>query len=99
LFPKFRSKLSLKACSEPIHPPTTDPLRMSLINEALKKAQKQRTQDVSSGSPTGTAPLPEAAPAPRRVVKRSQPMPAQTLVIVGAACLVIVGVVAVGFGS
>lgn len=70
---------------------------MSLINEALKKAQKQRTQDVSSGSPTGTTPMPESAPAPRRVVKRSQPMPAQTLVIVGSACLVIVGVVAVGF--
>lgn len=69
---------------------------MSLINEALKKAQKQRTQDVASGPPAGTPPSPESAP-PRRVVKRSQPMPAQTLVIVGGACLVIVGVVAIGF--
>ncbi len=69
---------------------------MSLINEALKKAQKQRTQEVSSSSPPGSPPVPESAP-PRRVVKRSQPMPAQTLVIVGGACLVIVGVVAAGF--
>ena len=70
---------------------------MSLINEALKKAQRQRTQDVSPSSSTGSPPSPEGTPPPRRVVKRSQPMPAQTLVIVGAACLMIVGVVAAGF--
>lgn len=69
---------------------------MSLINEALKKAQRQRTQEVSPSSPPGSPPSPESAP-PRRVVKRSQPMPAQTLVIVGVVCLVIVGVVAAGF--
>ena len=70
---------------------------MSLINEALKKAQRQRTPDVSSSSSAGSPPSPEGTPPLRRVVKRSQPMPAQTLVIVGAACLMIVGVVAAGF--
>jgi hypothetical protein len=95
--PIFRSLWSLKLGNEPIHPEPKDPLRMSLINEALKKAQRQRTQEVTPSSSTGSPPCPEGTSPPRRVVKRSQPMPAQTLVIVGAACVIIVGVVAAGF--
>ncbi len=64
---------------------------MSLINEALKKAQRQRTD----------APVPQPAPAPvgtneapvARIAKRRPPMPARTLVILlgGSVSLLLMG--------
>jgi len=63
---------------------------MSLINEALKKAQKQRTQEPLIPAPAG-------GPPPPRVAKRKQPMPAQTLVVIGGLCLVLLA--ALGFGA
>lgn len=57
---------------------------MSLINEALKKAQKQRTQEPLVVAPAG-------GPPPPRVAKRKQPMPAQTLVMVACVCLLLIG--------
>jgi len=63
---------------------------MSLINEALKKAQKQRTHEPQPTAPAGSAPPPGL-----RVAKRGQPMPAQTMVIIGMMCLLLlVGIVA-----
>lgn len=62
---------------------------MSLINEALKKAQKQRAHEPLTAS-TG-------APPPPRVAKRKEPMPAQTLVIIGSLCLLLI--VALGAGA
>ena len=51
---------------------------MSLINEALKKAQRQRTADPVAVA----APAPGTAEAPvARIAKRRAPMPARTLVI------------------
>ena len=52
---------------------------MSLINEALKKAQRQRTPD--AGAPDLAAPA-NAPSGP--VVRRSRPMPAQTLLLIVA---------------
>lgn len=66
---------------------------MSLINEALKKAQKQRTHDPLSAIPLS---VPSGAPPPR-VAKRKDPMPAQTLVIISTLCLVLL--VALGAGA
>ncbi len=66
---------------------------MSLINEALKKAQKQRTHEPLTAMPLS---VPAGAPAPR-VAKRKEPMPAQTLVVIGALCLALV--VALGAGA
>ena len=69
---------------------------MSLINEALKKAQRQRTEEpaiappVAAPSPAGGAP---AAP----IAKRRPPMPARTLVILlvgGISVLFMAGVLA-----
>ncbi|HTJ78212.1 MAG TPA: hypothetical protein VL357_04385 [Rariglobus sp.] len=64
---------------------------MSLINEALKKAQRQRTDiapaDLSS-APSTTA----GSPAPR-IAKRRPPMPARTLVLllVGGGLVLVTG--------
>lgn len=55
---------------------------MSLINEALKKAQKQRAHEPTLVLPSGTPPAP-----PPRVIKRSQPMAAQKLVTLGLICV------------
>lgn len=66
---------------------------MSLINEALKKAQKQRTHEPLTAIPVS---VPAGAPPPR-VAKRKEPMPAQTLVIIGTLCLGLV--VALGVGA
>jgi cytoskeletal protein RodZ len=56
---------------------------MSLINEALKKAQKLRT-----GDPAGTiAPMPGGTP---RVTKRGEPRTTQQLVLIAAGALVLV---------
>jgi hypothetical protein len=55
---------------------------MSLINEALKKAQKQRSHDVVAPSTVATGPLPP------RVPKRAEPMPAQRLVLAGMVCVI-----------
>ncbi|HRE80506.1 MAG TPA: hypothetical protein PLN52_05630 [Opitutaceae bacterium] len=62
---------------------------MSLINEALKKAQKQRTNEP-------LAPTAVGAPPPPRVAKRKPPMPAQTLVLIGGLCLVLIGILVGG---
>lgn len=64
---------------------------MSLINEALKKAQKQRTHEPHATAPAGSHP-----PPPPRVAKRSQPMPAQTLVIIGMMCLLLLVAIVAG---
>lgn len=66
---------------------------MSLINEALKKAQKQRTHEPLTAIPVSA---PAGAPPPR-VAKRKEPMPAQTLVLIGTLCLALV--VALGVGA
>ena len=66
---------------------------MSLINDALKKAQKMRTQD-----PAGAAPsLPGDSMGP--VAKRARPMPARRLagIVAGAALLVAGSVLATVF--
>lgn len=69
---------------------------MSLINEALKKAQRQRTDapapDSSPAAPLPAAPEPGPVSAPSsRIVKRRTPMPASTLILLlggGGALLV-----------
>jgi len=65
---------------------------MSLINEALKKAQKQRAHE-----PLSSIPVSANAQASPRVIKRKEPMPAKTLVVVGALCVILV--VALGAGG
>lgn len=65
---------------------------MSLINEALKKAQKQRVHE-----PLPASVVSSGSPPPQRVAKRKEPMPAQTLVIIGTLCLVLI--VALGAGA
>jgi hypothetical protein len=66
---------------------------MSLINEALKKAQRQRTDAppliVPAAAPAGGPPAP-------RIVKRRPPMPARTLMLLlvgGVLVLVTAGIV------
>ncbi|MCX6951473.1 MAG: hypothetical protein NTV51_04700, partial [Verrucomicrobia bacterium] len=61
---------------------------MSLINEALKKAQRNRSAD-----PAGTLP---PMPGGGRVSKRSQPRTSQQLILIaaGAIALVVLSVVA-----
>jgi hypothetical protein len=58
---------------------------MSLINEALKKAQRMRAEAPPSSPPTG----PAGSPAPV-VIRRGQPIPAQVVVlsILGGAVLI-----------
>ncbi len=62
---------------------------MSLINEALKKAQRTRTGDLSGTLP----PMPGGS---GRVAKRSQPRTSQQLILIaaGAIALVVLSVVA-----
>lgn len=62
---------------------------MSLINEALKKAQRTRTGDLSGNLP----PMPGGS---GRVAKRSQPRTSQQLILIaaGAIALVVLSVVA-----
>ncbi len=62
---------------------------MSLINEALKKAQRMRAE-----IPASPAPAADGTPAPV-VVRRSRPIPAQTLVLaaIGGAVLVTASIV------
>jgi hypothetical protein len=57
---------------------------MSLINEALKKAQRLRTEE-----PAGTLPPMPGAGGPR-VARRSQPRTSQQLVVLAAAVVVLV---------
>jgi hypothetical protein len=66
---------------------------MSLINDALKKAQKMRTQDPVALAPS----LPNNNSGP--VVRRAQPMPARRLVgiVAGGALLVAGSVLATAF--
>lgn len=61
---------------------------MSLINEALKKAQRQRT----AAEPAQPLPGGNGGPAPR---KRGRALPTQTLLLIvaGAAALIVVSVV------
>lgn len=67
---------------------------MSLINEALKKAQRQRSGPTD---PSGARPsnVPAAAPTPRLPARRHNHVSAQTVVIlsIGAVLLFIVGVI------
>ena len=53
---------------------------MSLINEALKKAQRQRT-DVPPSTPPAAAAAPADSPPLPRVVKRRPPTPARKLML------------------
>ncbi len=57
---------------------------MSLINEALKKAQRQRTEDPVAVTPTQFGPV--ATPA-SRIVKRRPPMPARTQILLVGGCI------------
>jgi hypothetical protein len=63
---------------------------MSLINEALKKAQRQRTGDPVDATPS-SRPVPTGGGAGVRVAKRRPPMPARTqmLLIAGSAALLL----------
>src|SRR5688572_30378392 len=56
---------------------------MSLINEALKKAQRLRTQD--AGDPTSSYPAGGAAAS-----RRGKPQSANTMVLIGTGALVLV---------
>jgi hypothetical protein len=66
---------------------------MSLINEALKKAQRLRQEEPASGSPAS-----ESAPADR-VIKRSPPKSTHTMVLLvaGGVVLVVLSVVVTVF--
>jgi len=55
---------------------------MSLINEALKKAQRQRAAEASTAG--------DAESAPGRVAKRPQAMRAQTVILLAAAATVLI---------
>jgi hypothetical protein len=57
---------------------------MSLINEALKKAQRQRTESHAGAEPT--APGGDGA----RIAKRAQPRSARTLLLISAGALALV---------
>src|SRR4051812_12179629 len=62
---------------------------MSLINDALKKAQRQRTNN-----PFGVdAPMPGGG---GRVVRRGSGMPTQTILLIVAGCAVLIVISAVG---
>ncbi|MBC8041712.1 MAG: hypothetical protein H7Y06_14305 [Opitutaceae bacterium] len=69
---------------------------MSLINEALKKAQRQRTEDSAPVEPAPAPAAPGTATAPvARIAKHSPPMPARTLVLLlggGCALFIMAGV-------
>jgi hypothetical protein len=56
---------------------------MSLINEALKKAQRQRTE-------TPDALLPPLPGGGGRISKRGMPMGAQTIALIAAGCIVLI---------
>ncbi len=66
---------------------------MSLINEALKKAQRLRQEEPAPGNPTS-----ESAPTDR-VIKRSPPRSTNTMIllVVGGVVLVVLSVVATVF--
>jgi hypothetical protein len=66
---------------------------MSLINEALKKAQRQRAPDAAAGAydPAVSADL-SSGP----IARRRRPMPAQTLLLIVAGAAVLVVFSAVG---
>lgn len=69
---------------------------MSLINEALKKAQRQRTEDpaaVSAPQPPPLAPVGTAAVPVPRIAKRRPPMPARTqvLLLIGSIAVLVMG--------
>lgn len=65
---------------------------MSLINDALKKAQRLRTEQ-SPGAPP--PPMPGGTTPGHRIAKRGQAMPAQTLILIlgGAAVLIVLSAV------
>lgn len=60
---------------------------MSLINEALKKAQRQRTGDQLLPPPGPALSAPGSPPQPRRVKPRKPPLPAATVVLIGVGGL------------
>lgn len=65
---------------------------MSLINEALKKAQRQRTDATAPVIVSAPTPVSGGSPSPR-IVKRRPPMPARTLVLllVGGGLVLVTG--------
>ena len=65
---------------------------MSLINEALKKAQRQRTDAAGPAELPSTTPAAPGQPVPR-IAKRPPPMPARTLVLllVGGGLVLVTG--------
>ena len=64
---------------------------MSLINEALKKAQRQRTPDADAPDLAASANAPSGP-----IVRRSRPMPAQTLLLIVAGAAVLIVFSAIG---
>jgi hypothetical protein len=64
---------------------------MSLINEALKKAQRQRAPDADASA----LPAPAGAPS-GPIVRRSRPMPVQTLLLIVAGAAVLIVFSAIG---
>lgn len=69
---------------------------MSLINDALKKAQRQRTGDTAP-SPTSAPPMPGGSAAPLRAAPKKDPSPALILVGVGVTLGIVVGLGAFWF--
>jgi hypothetical protein len=70
---------------------------MSLINEALKKAQNQRTVDLTAAPSSVPAALGSGTSQPVRIAKRPPPLAARTLMgLLGGG---LVGLLAVGGGK
>lgn len=65
---------------------------MSLINEALKKAQRQRTADPAPSAPPLSS-VPIGLPTAPRIAKRRQPVPARTqiIILVGGIAVILMG--------
>src|SRR5690606_40810724 len=64
---------------------------MSLINEALKKAQRQRAAETGGTAPTQAQqePLPSTPQAP--IHRRRKPLAAQTVVLITIGCVLLLG--------
>jgi hypothetical protein len=65
---------------------------MSLINEALKKAQRQRAPDADARDELAASASAPSGP----IVRRSRPMPAQTLLLIVAGAAVLIVFSAIG---
>lgn len=62
---------------------------MSLINEALKKAQRQRAAETGGIAPASQEPLPSTPQTP--IHRRRNPLAAQTVVLITIGCVLLLG--------